>query len=99
MASKIKIKVFESESNKKINLPAIPFWLLSIMTSIGLGTKRFWLNAENISKEQVDFFENLDNKEVKKFIKEIRKELKSHKKFDLVDIKTGSGTSIKISIL
>lgn len=95
MARKIKIKIKDSDSNTKINLPPIHFWLASGFINLAISTKSLWLNPDS----DMDFFENINKKEIKSLFKELKYELKNYDAFDLVDISVDKGTEIKISIL
>lgn len=96
MASKIKIKVIDKESNFRLWLPAIPFWLITFLSSLALKFKPIILkNADDLDEDSKMLFEVLDSNIIKQFIYE----LKANGKFDLVDISAGDGTTVKISIL
>jgi hypothetical protein len=95
-ASKIKITVVDKNNNYNLRLPAIPLWLLSFLGSIGMRFKSIALkNSDNLDQYSKKFLEELNSKDVKKLIKE----LKRYGPFDLIDVSTGDGTIVKISIL
>lgn len=96
MASKIKIKVIHNESNFKLRLPGIPFWLIIVLCSIALKFKDVAIrNMNNLDEDSKFFLNQLDSKVIRDLIRELR----LHGKFDLVDVSTGDGTMVKISIL
>ncbi len=96
MASRIKIKVVDNENNFKLRLPAIPFWLITSLSSLVLRFKPIIINnVANLDEEGKFFLEQMD----RKVIKELINELKRNGRFDLVDVSTGNGTMVKISIL
>ncbi len=96
MASRIKIKVVDTKSDFRLRLPSIPFWLIIFLSSIALKFKNVALRNINDLDDNAKFFlKQLDNR----MIKDLIYELKSHGKFDLVDLSTGDGTMVKISIL
>lgn len=98
MASKIKIriKVIDDENNFRLWLPAIPFWLITSLTSLALKFKPMILeNINNLGDDGRMFLEQLDSRMIKEFIREFKR----YGKFNLVDISTGNGTEVKISII
>lgn len=98
MASRIKIKirVVDEDKDFKIWLPAIPFWVITSLSSIALRFKsRILKNASNLDEDSRKFLDVLDSG----MIRQLFEELKMLEKFDLVDLSTGSGTKIKISVL
>lgn len=93
-ASKIKIMVIDEEQN--IRLPAIPFWLLDLFISLGLGLGSIALKFVNdIDEETKSILESINSKDLRK----IFNELKKYGPFDMVDIEDGDSTKIKISVL
>ena len=94
-ASKLKITVVDKKENQSIRIPAIPFWLLSSLGSIGLGigsiALRFSKNLDEYSKEAL---KAINSKDLRKILKEIKK----YGPFDLVDVDDGDGTIVKISV-
>lgn len=98
MASKIKIniKVMDDEKNFRLWLPAIPFWLITSLSSLALKFKPMILRKiPDLNEEAKVFLNQLDSKMIKELIRELRK----YGKFHLVDISTGDGTEVKISIV
>lgn len=95
-ASKLKITVVDKKENQSIRIPAIPFWLLSSLGSIGLGigsiALRFSKNLDEYSKEAL---KSINSRDLRKILKEIKK----YGPFDLVDVDDGDGTIVKISVL
>lgn len=53
------------------------------------------LNNNKLDDEAISAIDVID----KQMIKEIMKELRSHGPFDLVDVSSGDGTRVKVSIL
>ncbi|WP_313755912.1 hypothetical protein [Tissierella sp.] len=95
LASKIKIKIVDKNSNFKLWIPSIPFWLITFLSHITLKFKNIAIRDVDYPDDDIKFFlKQLDNK----MIKNVIYELKSYGKFDLVDISTGDGTIVKISI-
>ncbi len=93
-ASKIKIMVIDEEQN--IRLPAIPFWLLDLFISLGLGLGSIALKFVNdIDEETKSILESINSEDLRK----IFNELKKYGPFDMVDIEDGDNTIVKISIL
>lgn len=93
-ASKIKIMVIDEEQN--IRLPAIPFWLLDLFISLGLGLGSIALKFVNdIDEETKSILESINSEDLRK----IFNELKKYGPFDMVDIEDGDSTKIKISVL
>ena len=95
-ASKIKIIVIDKKSNYNLRLPAIPFWLISFLGSTGMKFKSIALkNSDSLDEYSKRFLEELDSRDIRDLIKELKK----HGPFDLIDVSTGDGTIVKISIL
>lgn len=95
MASKIKIRVVDKKSNFKLWLPAIPFWLIASLSSLGLKFKHIIIKDIDHSDEDIKLFSELLDSGV---IKDLINELKANGKFDLIDLSTGDGTMVKISV-
>lgn len=74
-AKKIKIKIHDKESNKKINLPKFSIKFLSTMTSFGF---KFVINKSD------DIPKNLDTK----LVKNLLRELSNHPPFSLVEVES-----------
>lgn len=95
LASKIKIRIVDKSSNFKLWIPSIPFWLITFLSHITLKFKDITLRNGNYLDDDIKLsLKQLDNKTIKDLISE----LKSYGKFDLIDISTGDGTIVKISI-
>lgn len=98
MPSKIKIKIKVVDENKKFRLwlPAIPFWLITSLSSLALRFKPMILrNTHDIDEDSRLLLEALDSG----MIKELINELRANGRFHLVDLSTGDGTEVKISIV
>lgn len=96
LASRIKIRVIDEKSNFRLWLPTIPFWLITSFSSLALKFKPTMIRKIGDSDEDTKvFLEALDSR----MIKELIHELKANGKFDLVDLSTGDGTIVKISVL
>ncbi|CAK7048373.1 hypothetical protein CIW83_00085 [Tissierella sp. P1] len=96
MTSRIKIKVVDMKSNFRLRLPSIPFWFITVLFSIALKFKdRAIINMDDLDNDAKFFLEQLDYR----MLKDLIYELKSQSSFDLVDISTGDGTMVKISII
>ncbi|NLY86160.1 MAG: hypothetical protein GX077_07400 [Tissierellia bacterium] len=96
MATRIKIKVIDKNNNLNIRLPGIPFWLISSLCNFAFLLKSIILkHADDLDEETRAILNELDYKS----IKEIFDVLRSYEQFDLVDISSGDGTEVKISIL
>lgn len=95
-ASKLKIKIKDSDSNKKINLPGIPFWLITSLGSLGLTITKFTINkSDTLDDETKHYLKVLDELN----LKELLGQLKNYGTFDLVDILEEDGDEVKISII
>lgn len=95
-ASKLKITIIDKAENQNIRIPAIPFWLLDLLISLGMGLGSIALRfVDSIDEETRKILETIDSKDLKK----LSAELKRHGPFDMVDIKEGDNTEIKIRIL
>ena len=96
MATRLKIKVIDKEKNLDLRLPSIPFWLITSLCSLAFTFKPFLLKyADDLDEEAKAILKELDYKS----IKEVFDVLKSNCQFDMVDISSGDGTEVKISIL
>lgn len=94
-ARKIKIKIIDGDDDKKINLPGIPFWLISSFSRLGMliapiAIKHSSEMDEN-SKMALDLLKDVD-------IKEFISALRAHGPFDFVDI-CSEKDIVKISVL
>ena len=95
LASKIKIRIVDKNSNFKLWIPSIPFWLITFLSHIILKFKDIAIKNVNYLDDDITFsLKQLNSKMVRDLIYE----LKSYGKFDLIDISTGDGTIVKISI-
>ncbi|MBU5456138.1 hypothetical protein [Caproiciproducens sp. MSJ-32] len=91
-----KIKIYITDEDKNIKLPAIPFWLLDLFISLGLGLGSIALKFVNdIDEETKSILESINSEDLRK----IFNELKKYGPFDMVDIEDGDSTKIKISVL
>lgn len=96
LASKIKIRVVDEKNNFRLRLPSIPFWLITSSLSLALRFKPVIMRNINDSDEDTKaLLEILDSG----MIKDLIHELKANGKFDLVDLSTGDGTIVRVSIL
>ncbi|WMM24698.1 hypothetical protein RBU61_17490 [Tissierella sp. MB52-C2] len=96
MAPKIKIRVVDKKSNFKLWLPAIPFWLIVSLSSLALKFKDVIVKNIDGSDEGIKLVLELLDSEI---IKDLINELKGNGKFDLIDLFTGDGTMVKISVI
>lgn len=95
-ASKLKIKIKDRDSNKRINIPGIPFWLITSLGSLGLTVTKLVANkSDTLDDETKQYLKILD--EIN--IKELLGELKNYGPFDLVNVFEEDGDEVKISIL
>ena len=96
-SSKIKVIVFDKEDDKKIKIPAIPFWLLTTLGNLGLKVSSFALkNSKEVDEESRKVLEVLKDMD----LKEIFEVLKNHPPCDIVNITDGEdGDEVIISIL
>ena len=92
-ARKIKVIVIDPKSDKKIRIPAMHFGFISFIVSLALLFKPLVLRNSKLDDDTINIINAID------MIKEIINEFKSFGPFDLVDISTGDGTKVKISIL
>jgi hypothetical protein len=101
-ASRLKIIVVDKDENKSIKIPAIPFWLLDFLLSTSFGicsiVSRF-SNRLDLDEDTKTSLELINNKDLSKDLKMIFKEMRQYGTFNLVDIKDGDGTIVKISVL
>jgi hypothetical protein len=95
MASKIKIRVVDKKSNFKLWLPAIPFWLIVSLSSLTLKFKHIIIKDTDHSDKDIKLILELLDSGI---IKDLINELKGNGKFDLIDLFTGDGTMVKISV-
>lgn len=96
MARRIKIKVIDKDKDLNLRLPSIPFWLITSMCSLAFTFKPFLLKyVDDLDEEARAVLKELDYKS----IKEVFDILRSNGQFDLVDISSGDGTEVKVSIL
>jgi hypothetical protein len=94
-ASKLKIIVVDKKENQSIRIPAIPFWLLSFLGSMGLGIGSIALRfSKNLDEYPKEALKAINSKDLRKILKEIKK----YGPFDLVDVDDGDGTIVKISV-
>jgi hypothetical protein len=93
-AHKIKIHVIDEDTNIKI--PGIPFWLINSMISLGFGLGNIASKfSENIDEDLKMVLDNINSRDVKKIINELKK----HGSYNLVDIEDGENTKVLIKIL
>lgn len=93
-ATKLKISIVDE--GKHINIPGIPFWLISFLVDLGLGLSSIVLKfIKDIDEDTKMILNSIDRKDIKLLIRE----LKNYGPFDLVDISEGDGTEVRISIL
>lgn len=96
MANRIKIKVIDNKSNFRLRLPSIPFWIIITLVNFAFLFKPVFLKyAGDLDEDAKFILKELDSKSVN----ELFNTLRSCGRFDLVDISTGDGTEVKISIL
>ena len=96
-ASKIKISIVSKSDNKTINIPAIPFWLITSLGSLGLSISSWVMkhskDLDDESKKYIGILEEID-------LKEMIEVLRDCGPFDMVDIEDGDvGDMVKISVL
>ncbi|NMB07424.1 MAG: hypothetical protein GX981_03410 [Tissierellia bacterium] len=93
---KIKIHIVDKSEDTNIKIPAIPFWLINFLISLGLGlgsiAARF---VDDIDEDLKMILEIIDSKDLKIITNELRK----HGPFNMVEIKEGDNTEINIRIL
>jgi len=93
-AKKIKISITDKE--KHINIPAIPFCIISFLVDLGFGigaiAVKFMKDMDEDLKEALNLIDKRD-------IKLLINELKKYGPFDLVNISEGNRTRVRISIL
>ncbi|QIB27892.1 DUF2089 domain-containing protein [Caloranaerobacter azorensis] len=95
-ASKIKITIIDEEKHK-INIPAMPFWIVQLLSKAGLKltiiTSKYSKHLDNNTLKYIETLKDID-------LNEIFKVLKMHEPFDLVNIEDGTdGSKIKIITL
>lgn len=96
MATRIKIKVIDKKNNLYLKLPGIPLWLISSLSNLALMCKPIALKyADDLDEELKKILQEIDHNTIRELIDT----LKMNGQFDLVDISTGDGTEVKISIL
>ncbi|WP_069650977.1 hypothetical protein [Caloranaerobacter ferrireducens] len=92
-ASKIKITIID-ESEHKIKIPAIPFWMIELLINIGLKlitiTSKYSKHLDDDTLKHIKVLKDID-------LNEIFKVLRMHEPFNLVDVEDEkSGTKVKI---
>lgn len=93
-ATKLKISIVDE--GRYINIPGIPFWLISFLVNLGLGIGSIALKfVKDMDEDTIRILDSIDRKDIKLLIKE----LKSYGPFDLVNVSEGNGTKVRISIL
>ncbi|MCF6463545.1 hypothetical protein [Clostridium sp. Cult1] len=93
-ASKLKISVVDEKQS--IRIPAIPLGLITFLIDIGFGISSIAMKyVDDFDEDLRKILDSLDKKDIKL----IFKELKKYGSFELVDIKDGDSTEIKITIL
>lgn len=93
-ASKLKISVIDKEQSVKI--PAIPFGLINFLIDLSFGLSSIALKfVDDLDEDVKKILNSIDRKDIKL----IFKELKKHGPFNLVDIREGNNTEVKITIL
>ncbi|KPU26569.1 hypothetical protein TR13x_09490 [Caloranaerobacter sp. TR13] len=95
-ASKIKITIID-ESEHKIKIPAIPFWMIELLVNIGLKlitiTSKYSKHLDDDTLKHIKALKDID-------LNEIFKVLRMHEPFNLVDVEDEkSGSKIKIITL
>lgn len=91
-----KLKIIVKDESQNLRLPAIPFWLLDLLIGMGLGLGTITLKfIKDIDDDTRLILESINSKDLRKIINE----LKRHGPFEMVDIKDGNNTTVKISIL
>ena len=96
-SSKIKITIYDRDNNKKIKIPAIPFWLVTSLGNFGLKVSSVGLKnnkeLDSDSKKALQTLKDMD-------LKDIFEVLKNHPPCDIVNITDGDdGDKVIISIL
>jgi DUF4097 and DUF4098 domain-containing protein YvlB len=81
----IKIKVWDGESGRKVNLPPLPLGLMGSLASWGIkmGIKH---------SEEKEILEKLDSKEIKKLFNVLR----NHSPLRIVEVEADDGTLVQI---
>lgn len=95
-ASKIKITIID-ESEHKIKIPAIPFWMIELLINIGLKlttiASKYSKRLDDDTLRHIEALKDID-------LNEIFKVLRMHEPFDLIDIKDEkNGSKVKITTL
>lgn len=94
MGRKLKISIIDEGNH--IRIPGIPFWLINFLVDIGFGIGSIALKfGKDLDEDAVRILDSIDRKD----IKSILDELKRYGPFDLVNVKGGDKTSVRISIL
>lgn len=96
-SSKIKVSIFDKEDDRKIKIPAIPFWLITSLGNLGLKVSSFALKnnreLDENSRKALEVLQDID-------LKDIFEVLRNHPPCDIVNISDGNdGDEIIVSIL
>lgn len=96
-SSKIKVSIFDKEDDRKIKIPAIPFWLITSLGNLGLKVSSFALKnnreLDESSRKALEVLQDMD-------LKDIFEVLRNHPPCDIVNISDGNdGDEIIVSIL
>ncbi|MFA5577257.1 MAG: hypothetical protein WCZ27_09570 [Tissierellaceae bacterium] len=96
MANRIKIKVIDSKSNFRLRLPSIPFWLIISMINLAFLFKPLVLrHLDGLDQGTRVALDKFDSESIRELFDGLRR----CGRFDLLDLSTGDGTEVKISIL
>lgn len=90
----IKISVIDEKHS--INLPKLPFGLISLLIDIGFGLSSIAIRLiDDLDEDTKKILDSIDKKDIKEIIKVVKK----CGPFDLIDIEQGDSTKVKISVL
>lgn len=94
-ARKIKITIVDGDEDKKIRLPGLPFWLITLLGNIGVSIAPLAIKHSNgLDSSSLIALEAIKDIDFKEFISTVRE----YGPFDLVDI-CDNKDIVKISVL
>lgn len=96
-ATKIKIHIRDKSEGVNMRIPAIPFWFINSMVSLGFGLGSIvarYSNNENMEEMKM-ILDNISSRDIKAIINELR----NYGPFNMVEIQDGSDNEVSIKVL
>lgn len=96
-ARKIKIRIRDKNEGVNIRIPAIPFWFINSMVSLGfgLGSIVARYSQDEDMEELRMVLDSISSRDIKAIINELR----NHGPFNMVDIGDGNDNEVSIKVL